>query len=493
MFRGLQSLRAMLRAGCSVAAVLALVTAIAKAEAVADPVEGFWLGTTGTEKEKIDVGLEFRRDESGKLHVKLTEPVLNTFGTDVPGDVRREGDRVIDEALFLDLTLNGDTLTGTYPGPRSAASLHRVDHLPTEVPVPELPTGPAPLWQTRLGGQAYASPIVADGVAYIGTTGGVLNAVDAKNGTITWTFAAGAPIFGAVAVSSDAVYFACDNGVLYKIDRANGKDMWHYDLGDGAVPRVLPHPTTGSWDWQTAQPLVAGGVVYVGAGDGGFHAVDALSGKRKWRYAASGKIRGGAAVTADDVVFGSADHFVYALDRATGKERWRYDTKGDVDATPVISDGRIFIGNRGYGLFALAAGSGEELWKQFFWGSWVESTAVVRDGVLYVGSSDLRRVSAVNPADGRVIWRSDVYGWAWGTPVVSGERIYTGTAGGTPYAIRHVAGFDTLDRKTGKLLTRWPFPDTGGYEWGIAGSAADAGDTIIVATIAGSLYAFPKQ
>ena len=207
------------------ALALALIALIANAaDAERDPVEGFWLGTTGTDKEKIDVGLEFHRDAAGKLRVKLTEPIMNYFGVDDPGEVRREGDRVIDEALFLDLTLKGDTLTGSYPGPRSPASLHRVDRLPAETPIPELPTGPAPLWQTRLNGQAYAAPIVADDVAYIGTTGGAFYAVDTKKGAIAWAFGAGAPIFGAAAVDGGAVYFACDNGFLYKIDRASGKE-----------------------------------------------------------------------------------------------------------------------------------------------------------------------------------------------------------------------------------------------------------------------------
>jgi outer membrane protein assembly factor BamB len=474
-------------------AIASFSAAATGADVVRDPVEGLWLGTTGTEKEKIEVGLDFHRDASGKLRLRLTEPIMNYFGVEDPGEVRRDGDRVIDEQLFLDLTLKGDTLVGSYPGPKSPASLHRVDRLPGEVHVPDLPTGPAPLWQTRLNGQAYAAPIVADGVAYIGTTGGVFHAIDAKTGTIVWAFGAGAPIFGAAAIDGDAVYFGCDNGFLYKLDRATGKERWHYELGDAAVPRILPHPSTGSYDWQGARPLVADGVVYIGAGDGGFHAVDAATGQRKWRFAASGKIRSGAAVDGDRIVFGSADHFVYSLDRTSGDEHWRYDTKADVDATPVIHGGRILIGNRGYGLIAIAADSGNELWKLFFWGSWVESTPVVRDGVIYIGSSDLRRVSAINPADGHVIWRSDVYGWTWGTPLVMKDRIYAGAAGGTPYFLHHVASFNTLDRKTGKLLTRWPFPDTGANQWGIAGSPAQSGDSVIVATIAGSLYAFPMQ
>jgi outer membrane protein assembly factor BamB len=460
------------------------------ADAARDPVEGLWLGTAGTDRERIEVGLDFHRDADGRLRLWLTQPIMNYFGVADPGEVKREGDRVVDEALFLDLTLSGDTLTGHYPGPKSAATFRRVDTLPTEIKPPELPT-PGPLWQTRLNGQIYASPVVADGVAYVGPTGGTFNAVDAKTGRIAWAFGAGGPIFGAATVAGDAVYFACDAGFLFKLDRASGEEIWRYDLADRATPRVLPHPTVFAWDWQGAQPLVADGVVYVGAGDGGFHAVDAATGQRRWRFVAAGKIRSGAAVSGDGVFFGSADHFVYALDRRNGAVRWRYDTKGDVDSTPVLHDGKLLIGNRGYGLFALAADSGEELWKNFFWGSWVESTPVVVDGTIYIGASDLRRVSAIDPASGRVIWRSDVYGWTWGTPVVTKEKIYAGAAGGTPYALHHVASFSTLDRRSGKLIARWPIADTGGHQWGIAGSPALAGDSIVFATIAGSLYAFP--
>ena len=188
-----------------------------------------------------------------------------------------------------------------------------------------------------------------------------------------------------------------------------------------------------------------------------------------------------------------SDHHVYALEAGTGRERWRFDTRGPVNAAPLIHRDRVYVGNRGAGLYALDAASGKEIWRLYFWGSWVESAPVIDEGVLYIGSSDLRRVSAIDPADGRVLWRSDVRGWSWGTPLVIGGRIVAGAAGGSPYFIKHMASLSTLDRKTGKLLTRWPFPDTGGHQWGIAGSPVRSGDLVIVATIEGSLYAFPMQ
>ena len=68
--------------------------------------------------------------------------------------------------------------------------------------------------------------------------------------------------------------------------------------------------------------------------------------------------------------------------------------------------------------------------------------------MLYIGASDLRRVSAIDIRDGNVLWRTDVFGWTWGTPLVTADRIYVGAAGGKPYFIDHVASFTVLDRKT---------------------------------------------
>lgn len=474
-------------AGC-----LCLVAPLAAAEP-ADRLLGKWLGSCGSPRERIEVGLELRAGEAGELRILLTQPVMNYFAFEVPAPVKREGDRIQVEALHLDLTLAGDRLEGFYPGPKSPATLTRVAALPAETPIPTLPRGPGPRWQTRLSGQIYASPTVDGGVAYVGTTGGVMNALDSRDGKLLWAFAAGRPIFGAAAAAGDALYFVCDNGYLFKLERATGKEVWRYDLGDGRVARVLPHPQVFEWDWQGATPVVADGVVYVGAGDGGFHAVDAATGAARWRFATGGRIRNGAAIDGARVVLGSADRFVYALERATGRELWRFDTGAEIDSAPVVFEGKVLVGNRGYGLHALAAATGELVWKTFFWGSWVESTPAVADGTIYVGASDLRRVSAIDPADGRVLWRSDVRGWTWGTPLVAGDRIYAGAAGGSPYFFHHVAGLWALDRASGRPLWRWPFDEVpGAHQWGVGGSPALAGDTLVITTIEGSVYGFAK-
>jgi outer membrane protein assembly factor BamB len=475
------------------APLFALVLHAPIAASAADPLIGRWWGTVTGAHETVDFGLEFRADEKGDLHAAITQPGANYYAMDYPGVVQRDGKHVTLTELNLKATLSGDRLEGTVGRTNVPLALRRVENLPQQEPIPALPTGSGPRWQTRLSGQVFASPVVVDNVAYVGTTGGVFNAVNASDGSYVWTFSAGRPIFGAARVVDDAVYFTCDNGYLFKLERATGKELWRYDLGDERVSRIIGHPQVYDWDWHGPRPLVADGVVYVGSGDGSLHAVDAASGARRWRAETGGRIRGGAALDGDRVIVGSADKFMYAFDRASGRELWKHDTEAQIEDEPLVADGKVYIGNRGIGLMALDATKGERLWQTTFWGSWLESTATLVDGVLYIGSSDLGRVSALDPKDGRVLWRTDVFGWAFGTPLVTADRIYAGAAGGTPYFIPHAAGFCVLDRATGKLLQRWPLAESAGHQWGIASSLALAGDTVVATSIDGSMYGFPVR
>jgi outer membrane protein assembly factor BamB len=179
-------------------------------------------------------------------------------------------------------------LVGTYFPLNAPISLERTSKLPAEVPVPDLPRGPGPKWQTKLGAPIYAAAAVRDGVAYVGTTGGMFYAISLKDGQFVWPFAAGRPIHGEALVGAEHIYFVCDNGFLFKLDRRTGKEVWRYDLGDVQVPRTLPHQVvtnSGDFDWDThaSRPTLSDDVLYVGSGDGSMHAVKDATGERVWR------------------------------------------------------------------------------------------------------------------------------------------------------------------------------------------------------------------
>ncbi len=475
--------------------VLILLTAVrasGQTPAAPDPIEGKWLGQVGFPQDRIELGLEFKPNEKKELRVYLYSPVVNFYGLDC-GVVTKTGETYEAEGLQMTATLRDGKLEGTYFALKAPFALFRTERLPKETAVPELPAGPSPKWVTKLGGAIHAPAALRDGVAYLGNTGGVFYALQISDGSIAWRFNAGRPIYGEALATDEAVYFVCENGFLFKLDRATGVEKWRYDLGDARISRILPHPNTPEFDWDYAapQPILADGVLFVGAGDGGFHAVNAQSGKRVWRFASKDRVRATAAIDGASVIMAGWDGFVRALDRKTGREVWNKDTHISVTSALLVSGNRIYMGNRGGLLAPLDRTNGKPIWRLLFWGSAVESDPVLADDKLYIGSSDLRRVSAIDPKDGNVIWRSDVYGMPWGCVAVIDDRVYAAAAGSTAGDIRHLGSLCALDRGTGKIIWRWPAPECqnsllNGF---VAGPAIE-GNSLIIGGVDGAVYCF---
>jgi outer membrane protein assembly factor BamB len=473
------------------AALLACIFTTAALAADDDTIEGRWRGEVAFGSDRVEVAFDFRRNDRGDVIAYAYQPVLNVFGVAVPGTVVREQGRFVNHEYALSLGRAGEGLEGTMSSLALPVKLERTGTLPAEAPVPDVPTGPGPRWRTKLGAPIYAAAAVRDGVAFVGTSGGVFQAIKLADGAFAWTFTAGRAVHGEALVTADHVYFTCDNGFLYKLERASGNEAWRYDLGDAQVARVLPHPAVFDYDYHGPRPLLERGVVYVGSGDGALHAVDDATGTRRFRYDTGGKVRVGAIVHEDSVIVGSIGGRVAAVDALTGTQKWARDLKAPVTTAPAIVGGMVIVGTRGSVLYALRPATGETIWRDLFWGSWVESEAVSDAGMLYVGSSDLRRVSAIDPKDGRIAWRTDVFGSPWGRPALTARRLYVGAVGTEPYAVRHLGSVVALERDSGRIAWRWPAPAMpGALQTGFAASPAIEGDTMVIGGLDGTLYAF---
>lgn len=140
--------------------------------------------------------------------------------------------------------------------------------------------------------------------------------------------------------------------------------LWRYALG------------TGTW----APPLADHGVIYVGGGDGRFHAVNAADGTPRWVWPGTQPIDGQAALDADSVYFLDTRCTLVALDRHTGGFRWRQPLHNEFLAGSSAPDNPTFNHRA--------------------------ARPLVHAGTLYVGSSD-GGLYAINPANGTVLWRHD--------------------------------------------------------------------------------------
>lgn len=483
------------------AASLILLAAASLVGAEPDPIEGLWRGTvTAPQGEVADIAFDFQRLPSGAMGFKLYFPAMFTHGA-APGiPVERTGvdDYAITPAFGIQLRREGDTLTGTFSTGRLPLELHRGGTPPAPLRLSQGPlaSAPAPLWRYALGRGTWASPIMDDGIIYVGGGDGRFHAVRASDGASVWTWPGTVPIDGCAALDSDALYFLDTQFNLIALDRQQGALRWRVPLhNEFYAGRSAPENPT--FNHRAATPLVQPGVVYAGSSDGGIYAIESARGGKLWRHEAGAPVFSGIELRDEDtLMFGTMDGSAVLLDRRSRAEILRVKTGGGVVTTPVIAAHRLIVGSRDYQLHAFNLADGSPAWRFSYWFSWIESTPALRDGLLYVGGSDYARVTAIDPATGRARWGTIVGGMDWGTPLVTERFVFTGTVNqnlsGT--LIDHAAGLVKLDRATGTVIWRLVLPKAaeGGFA-GYAGSLALAGDKVIAAGFDGWLTAYPVE
>jgi outer membrane protein assembly factor BamB len=148
---------------------------------------------------------------------------------------------------------------------------------------------------------------------------------------------------------------------------------------------------------------------------------------------------------ADGAVYiGSWDSFFYALDANTGKEKWRFKTGVDPDmhnqvgiqSSAAVVDGMVYFGCRDSHLYALDAATGEKKWAFFTKGSWVIASPAVRNGKVYFATSDSGLLYAVDAKSGSAIFSLSFQGWpTFSSPAIAGDMLYVGSNTGKLNAV----------------------------------------------------------
>jgi outer membrane protein assembly factor BamB/tRNA A-37 threonylcarbamoyl transferase component Bud32 len=186
-----------------------------------------------------------------------------------------------------------------------------------------------------------------DGYVYVAAGTRVL-AIDIAGGLVRWHFEAPAvflspPVFApGPAVTGGGVYLADYLGTVYALDATTGKDRW----------RIATESR------QSIEPvLVTGGNIHVGSGSA-LYTLDAVTGTPMWRFAAGGAVIGAPVVADGRVHFGSADHVLYTLDASGGQLRWKLATGGEITGSPVAQGGVVYACSKDRCVYALDAVKG---------------------------------------------------------------------------------------------------------------------------------------
>jgi len=462
-------------------------------------VAGAWAGTLTHDGETVDFALEIEPSDHGKVVLKGTVPVLHMahapFG-EVPFEVEGQTVHLGPFTFVWDMTtktLSGTMPEGFVPLYHMPLTLHRVKTI--DAPERPEPTAPLvePVWTFDAGSALWAGPTFAGGVVYAGADDGRVIALDAATGREAWSFRAGGPVRTRPTLGDGTVYVQADDGLLYALGASDGTKRWSVPVVPHAVERLPFSNPKSRYDRFGSDVTVVGDRLYLGTHDGRVLGLRAADGTTIWSFATGDSVLAAPSVDAARVYAGSFDGKVYALDAGTGALLWSRDTRGPVVSTPAVAEGLVVVGNRAYDLYGLDAGTGAVAWKSYVWFSWIESSATIRDGVAYVGSSDAAGVFAWDLRTGRRLWATDVYGWAWGQPAVTATRVFAGTASTVGYAAGHRGGVVALDRTSGRMVWRYAVAPPESGPFGFPGSPA-AGDGRVYATsLDGRVRAFAEE
>ncbi|WP_328626706.1 PQQ-binding-like beta-propeller repeat protein [Streptomyces sp. NBC_00353] len=241
------------------------------------------------------------------------------------------------------------------------------------------------LWETS-GVQtdfetAEAGPAIHEGTVYLWQDAR-LRAVDARTGIERWSYPIGdAASCGGVPVRvtpapDGYVYIAAGTRVL-AVDIAAGRVRWHFES-----PAVFLSPPA-----YAPGPAVTGGGVYLADYLGTVYALDASTGKDRWRIATEARQSIEPVLVAAGNVHVGSGHALYTLDAVTGTPKWRFAAGGEVVGAPVVADGRVHFGSADHVLYTLDAAGGQLRWKLATGGE-ITGSPVAQGGVVYACSKD---------------------------------------------------------------------------------------------------------
>lgn len=288
------------------------------------------------------------------------------------------------------------------------------------------------LWRHQALGWLTA-PTYADGRIYFGlldNAGGVL-CINASTGAEIWAqpaspyFAKGSPL-----VYQGIVYVGVTDNSTYAFDAATGHFKWGY-LTDGPV---------------VSAPAADGDLMFLGSSDTKLYALN-VSGPTPvslWNFTANGPIQSTPAIGGDRVIFGSDNHMLYALNETTGELIWTWattDAAAKMRNGVTVADNIVYVTSTDLGkIYALHADVAS--------GNYTESgISAIRywtkdatsDGVsgfnepVYAGGKIIvtstggnpARIYALDAAVGTVLWGRIVNWWpSIGNPVVADGRMW---------------------------------------------------------------------
>jgi serine/threonine protein kinase len=308
-------------------------------------------------------------------------------------------------------------------------------------------------WSFQLQGAVDGSPIIHNGMVYVGSRNHYLYALDAQSQRELWRYNAGAPLRSTPTLHGDTLFFGDDNGTMHAVQSVGGTARWRVPLrgkifasaaaGAGLIISatqagriVALNPTSGEIIWEHvdgspfyASPALLNNLVIVANGPGQIKGLDIASGKLQWTFQASGQVRATPACHDGLALVAALDGSVALLDIRTGERLWQRSLGVPISASPILTSDRAFAAGQEGAVFALSRDNGNRLWTTRTMGQLAASPILCGAALLVIDTDGT--VSLMDANTGKVGFQLALSAPVFASPAVSGVCCVVGTRQGS--------------------------------------------------------------
>jgi serine/threonine protein kinase len=309
------------------------------------------------------------------------------------------------------------------------------------------------IWSFQMQGAVDGSPIIHNGIIYVGSRDQRLYALDGQKQRKLWHYDAGAPLRSTPTLHGDTLFFGDDDGTMHAVQSSGGRGRWRVPLrgkifasaaaGAGLIisatqaGRVVAlNPTSGETIWEHfdgspfyASPAVLNNLVIVANGTGQVKGLDIASGKVIWTFQASGQVRATPACHDGLALIAALDGSVALLDIRTGERLWQRSLGVPISASPILARDRAFaVGQEGV-IYALSRNGGSQVWTTKTRGQLAASPILCDTALLVVDAEGA--VLLIDANSGKIGFQLELGAPVFASPAVSGKWCVIGTRQGS--------------------------------------------------------------
>ncbi len=184
-------------------------------------------------------------------------------------------------------------------------------------------------WRYETSDQLRCSPTIAHGRAFLGGCDGQLHQIDIETGK-----AAGEPLplesptAATPAIVGDLAIVPTFGGMVFALDWRQGKRVWTYD--DSEQQR----------EFRTSAAVTAQVAVVTGQGKQ-VTAINMSDGKLLWQEALRRRSDASPVIAGESVFIAATDGQLLRMDLKSGRTTWKYEIRGSFLTSPALSDGSL--------------------------------------------------------------------------------------------------------------------------------------------------------